>query len=149
MLVTARRCPLGAQDRVPPAAGTTAHGITSSDYGAYDSAFAFAQRPPPSPPTQPTWLCETQGREYASEAEPVVAMQCPAGCLSEPRDVWGTGVYTSNSPVCKAAIHAGLITNTSSGLVTIYWDTGKASYTGGRAGRREGRREAGGETGCL
>ncbi|EFN54616.1 hypothetical protein CHLNCDRAFT_135134 [Chlorella variabilis] len=114
-------------------AGTTAHGITSSDYGAYDSAFAFAQRPPPSPPTQPTWLCETQGREYASEAEPVVAMQCPAGCLSEPRDVWGTGVYTSDSPVCKAAIHAGLITNTSSGLVTIYWDTGKASYTGSYA----------------
>ncbi|PFH36852.1 hypothetical protein BESB_050440 [Besnoitia besnoiti] len=34
---------------------------------------------------------------------------CPDGCAEAPGDVKGTFVYTDDSPICKAAIHAGAL----------------------------------------
>lgn len=76
------------------------------------------------------------GIDLVGPATPAASVQCPAGCAAASRDVWGTGVYTADSPVCKAAIHAGLITNTSGGVVTVYWDSGRELYAGGWAGQR-------------
>lgn len=44
--------------------------------------------------------------------------------------VWGTDVYTDDSPICKAAVHAGLITYASGGVVTIEIRPGQQSYPG-------------------
>jgi hypothetical protein len=53
---------------------------------------------------------------------------CPAaGRLDQ---VWGTRVYTDDSSVCTAAVHAGLITVAEGGIVTIEHLPGQASYTG-------------------
>lgn len=53
---------------------------------------------------------------------------CPAG--SGGRGVWGTDIYTDDSSICLAAVHAGIITYTSGGNVTIVAMQGQAGYTG-------------------
>lgn len=53
---------------------------------------------------------------------------CPAG--GGPRNVWGTDVYTDDSSICIAAVHAGLITFAAGGSVTIEIRPGQSSYTG-------------------
>lgn len=45
-------------------------------------------------------------------------------------NVWGTDVYTDDSSVCTAAVHAGLITLESGGTVTIEIRPGEDSYDG-------------------
>jgi len=44
--------------------------------------------------------------------------------------VWGTGVYTDDSSVCTAAVHAGLITLAAGGTVTIEIRAGQDAYVG-------------------
>ena len=57
-----------------------------------------------------------------------VAYSCPAGGTIG--SVYGTGVYTDDSSVCSAAVHAGRITPASGGKVTIKILPGRASYLG-------------------
>jgi hypothetical protein len=42
---------------------------------------------------------------------------CPSN--GTPSDVFGTDTYTDDSPICPAAVHAGLITFASGGTVTV------------------------------
>jgi hypothetical protein len=42
--------------------------------------------------------------------------------------VWGTDVYTDDSPVCPAAVHAGVITPQRGGVVTFAIGAGQSSY---------------------
>jgi hypothetical protein len=42
--------------------------------------------------------------------------------------VWGTDIYTDDSRVCSAAVHAGFITLQSGGTVTIEIRAGQDSY---------------------
>lgn len=53
---------------------------------------------------------------------------CPAqGTLGR---LWGTDVYTDDSSICTAAVHAGLITTLRGGTVTIQVRPGASSYSG-------------------
>ncbi|XP_078696637.1 uncharacterized protein LOC144924874 isoform X3 [Branchiostoma floridae x Branchiostoma belcheri] len=54
-------------------------------------------------------------------------ISCPPGCTSG--NIWGTGIYTSDSRVCQAAIHDGRITEIG-GRVTVYLWSGQQSYQG-------------------
>jgi hypothetical protein len=49
--------------------------------------------------------------------------------------IWGTDVYTDDSSVCTAAVHAGLITLAGGGTVTIEIRPGQDSYTGSTRNR--------------
>lgn len=42
---------------------------------------------------------------------------------------WGTGIYTDDSRICLAALHAGAITR-DGGVVTIEIMAGQSSYSG-------------------
>ena len=44
--------------------------------------------------------------------------------------VWGTDVYTDDSSICTAAVHAGKITRTAGGTVTIEIRPGQSAYVG-------------------
>ena len=44
--------------------------------------------------------------------------------------IWGTDVYTNDSPLCVSAVHAGKITLSGGGSVTIEILPGRASYAG-------------------
>ncbi len=43
--------------------------------------------------------------------------------------LWGTGIYTDDSHICTAALHAGVIAQASGGTVTIEIRPGQSSYT--------------------
>lgn len=51
----------------------------------------------------------------------------PGGALGS---VWGTDVYTDDSSVCSAAVHAGRITLAQGGAVTYFVLPGRSGYTG-------------------
>ena len=54
------------------------------------------------------------------------AYDCPAG--GTPSPIWGTNLYTDDSSVCTAAVHAGLITFEQGGTVTIKIRPGDRDY---------------------
>jgi hypothetical protein len=55
---------------------------------------------------------------------------CPANGTATAESVYGTDLYTDDSSVCTAAVHAGLITLSRGGEVTIEIRPGAATYTG-------------------
>lgn len=50
----------------------------------------------------------------------------------KPGSVWGTGTYTDDSSICKAALHAGVIPK-AGGNVRVQIKPGLASYSGSTA----------------
>jgi len=53
---------------------------------------------------------------------------CPEGCDSV-KNIWGDGLYTQDSPICTASIHAGVI-GKSGGRVRVTVQPGQDSYKG-------------------
>jgi len=53
---------------------------------------------------------------------------CPANAASG--SVWGTDIYTTDSSICGAAVHAGAITKAKGGKVTVKGAAGCKSYKG-------------------
>lgn len=54
---------------------------------------------------------------------------CPAKGQIVPR-LWGTDIYTDDSSICTAAVHAGLINTASGGTVLVEGLGGQPSYSG-------------------
>ncbi len=79
--------------------------------------------PSPQPDTDP-WVLKADHFRYRIGVE--FAYQCPPG--GKPYVIWGTDVYTDDSSVCTAAVHAGLITLADGGDVTIVMMAGQDSY---------------------
>lgn len=80
---------------------------------------------PVPPATAATWASNVA--QYRGQ-NTRVSFDCPAG--GSLNNIWGTDIYTDDSSVCTAAVHAGLITFASGGRVTIETRPGAASYTG-------------------
>lgn len=59
-----------------------------------------------------------------------LSCSCPAN-ISNTGSVWGTDIYTDDSYICKAALHAGRI-DRSGGQVSIQMLPGQSSYAGTR-----------------
>lgn len=57
-------------------------------------------------------------------------MICPSDCSKIKAPVYGTGVYTDNSSVCRAAIHSGAILDSDGGIVEVRVEPGKKNYIG-------------------
>ncbi len=58
----------------------------------------------------------------------LVDFECAPG--GSPQPVWGVDVYTDDSSVCTAAVHAGEITLEAGGLVWIRVAPGQLRYDG-------------------
>lgn len=101
--------------------GVTRNGIASSNFGPYRSSFRFAQAP-----AGPN-LCPDNFVAYADAAEPL-ACTCSAEAAAR-GSVWGMDVYTGDSSVCRAALHAGLI-GRGGGAVTVLPEAGRNAYPG-------------------
>jgi hypothetical protein len=76
--------------------------------------------------TRADWNTTAQGHRGSNGR--MVAYTCPPN--GSPGSVWGTDVYTDDSSICTAAVHAGLITLARGGNVTIEIMGGRPSYTG-------------------
>jgi hypothetical protein len=53
---------------------------------------------------------------------------CPAGGTAG--SVWGDGIYTDDSSVCTAAVHAGVFTLATGGTVRVAVQSGEPAYKG-------------------
>ncbi|MGQ9910535.1 MAG: LCCL domain-containing protein, partial [Candidatus Flexifilum sp.] len=99
-----------ASGLINSATGTTTSGTTTGD------AFACAEN------AQAAAL-----RDLSVGQSTVVT--CPAGCAAATGAVWGSGPYTDDSAICRAAIHAGVLTD-QGGPVQVTIAPGQQSYTG-------------------
>ncbi len=110
--------------------GSVANGIASRDYGAWGHSYVFGAEGGDGAPgaRQISWSDTAVGLGF-EQVGAVVFLTCPAGG-SVAATIWGTDVYTNDSAICVAAVHAGKITAAAGGRVVIRVEAGEASYTG-------------------
>lgn len=106
-------------------AGSARNGITTKSYGAWSGSYVFTGS------SRGTYA----GSGWGSDVKKLRGLNgqtfkfsCPAG--GKLSTIWGTGVYTDDSSVCVAAVHAGLITLARGGTVTVRVQAGLSSYRG-------------------
>jgi LCCL domain len=113
--------------------GTDRNRVKTSSYPAYQGAFVIVGAIPVDPGAVPATVpAGNEWRANAAQYRTWVGAQytynCPAG--GTPGTVWGADIYTDDSSVCTAAVHAGLITVAKGGKVTIQMLDGQSSYRG-------------------
>ena len=55
---------------------------------------------------------------------------CPKGTTAGFRSVWGTGVYSKDSSICTAAVHAGVLNLATGGVITLEARPDPGAYIG-------------------
>ncbi len=91
-----------------------------------ESEPATATDAPESAPATDPW--SVNAVEHRAELGEEFTYDCPPADESRIDTVWGTDVYTDDSSVCTAAVHAGAITVDGGGEVTIEIAPGEDSY---------------------
>ena len=104
--------------------GSRRNGIQSSDYGAYSDSIRFVGAAQPAAGPEPCPVRLSVNRELPTPFTCV----CNAQAMQEGA-VWGTDIYTDDSGLCRAAVHAGAIPATG-GLVTVLREAGRQLYPG-------------------
>lgn len=108
--------------------------ISSLSLATVGVGLAQSLNPPQTPSSrsvqtgsQPiTW--DTKAAELNGQLEQDFKVACPAdGSIGS---VWGTDIYTDDSSICSAAVHAGLITVSDGGTITLRIRPGLDTYTG-------------------
>jgi hypothetical protein len=114
--------------------GSNRNGTTTGNFGAWDGSFTFAGKPAIANEAGyggSGWGNNAfsyrgkNGTEWLYSCAP-----SPGLNLAQIDNVYGTGTYTDESPVCQAALHAGVITAAKGGDVIIQIEPGEASYKG-------------------
>jgi hypothetical protein len=111
--------------------GTTQNGVTSQRWGSWSGSFSMVSATPGTAP--PSGGSKVKAISWTDAATALrghtgtFEFSCPSGGRAS--TVWGSGLYTDDSSICTAAVHAGVIT-TSGGIVEIEMRPGAASYTG-------------------
>lgn len=78
-------------------------------------------------PVQPIdW--DTNALDFRERLEQELTFVCPPGGAIGV--VWGTDIYTDDSSICSAAVHAGIITSINGGRVTFRIKPGETRYQG-------------------
>lgn len=111
--------------------GSVRNGITSSNYGAWDGSYSFidpttagvANVARPQLAQCPLTATALRGQRSGTRCH------CPPSATATQGTVWGVDVYTDDSNICRAALHAGAITR-SGGAVLITPMAGRGSYAG-------------------
>ena len=68
----------------------------------------------------------TTATGFKNEIGMTYKFQCPAD--GKEYAVWGSDIYTADSSICTAAVHAGLLTLAEGGVVTIEFRPGRLTY---------------------
>ncbi len=100
--------------------GSAQNGVTTADYGSYSGSFRFADLTPADPGN----LVKYRGQNN-------ITITFRVRGTSE-GTVWGgaDGIYTDDSRLGKAAVHAGLLKPGEEGVVTVIILPGRTAYTG-------------------
>lgn len=115
----------GAQG-CPSYNGNSANGVTTSSWGSFDGSFYF--------PSKGDGKCAAPVAECPATGDAVTTGELSCTCSTIPASgsVWGVGTYTSDSSICRAAVHAGVI-SASGGTVKIKKSAGCGKYGGSDA----------------
>ncbi len=117
--------------------GSLQNGVSSNSYGAWNASFVFIDAKgtvvmPKQASMTTTEIPAADWRTTAAqwEVKPGArySLVLPPGGSAGP--IWGTDIYTNDSSIGTAAVHAGLITFNAGGKVTIELVEGKPSYEG-------------------
>ena len=95
-----------------------ANGVTTSSWGSWGRGFVFQ-----TAAVQLT--CGQNAQSLAGDPGRTYLVNCPANCTSS--TIWGASVYSDDSAVCTAAIHAGVLT-AAGGRTVVTIAPGQASY---------------------
>jgi hypothetical protein len=126
--------------------GTRRNGVVSADYPAWNGSFAFRQvrvdydapsapKPASAPSAESPVIAElTAGRgdtpqPFSTKIGSRVRYTCMPGVEYLNR-VWGTDVYTLDSVICVAAVHAGVLRAGAEGKVLVEIRPGESAYRG-------------------
>jgi hypothetical protein len=104
--------------------GSTRNGVASHDFGRYAASITFDGTAMPSGP-EPCPKMLAINRDLSTP----FSCTCGAGAASTSGAVWGTDLYTDDSTLCLAAVHAGAI-GAEGGLVTVLRSEGRPLYVG-------------------
>ena len=87
--------------------GSSANGVTTSDWGSYGQSYIVAAAGGEAPAAEPLSISQLPicGAFPAGEAQYVC--YCPAG--EQSGSLWGNDPYTADSAICAAAVHSGYI----------------------------------------
>jgi hypothetical protein len=123
---------------------TTRHGIKSNNFGEYQRSFVFNSpgttqdgRNPSGRNSRPdsdndetadvtpiSW--DTSAGGFQGEAGRTYRFRCPSDGTAQA--IWGSDIYTDDSSICTAAVHAGIISRARGGEVTIEFRPGRSTY---------------------
>jgi phage baseplate assembly protein gpV len=106
--------------------GMASNGVESEDFGPYAGSFSFPDADPLEVAAAIDWSRAANFYRDREEQEHTVICE-PGGSAG---GVWGTEVYTEDSSICTAAVHAGLITVEDGGEVTFELVDGQDAYEG-------------------
>ena len=119
-------------DAKPIYGASERNGVTTSPYGFYQRSFVFK-----TPNTeavvrdaddQTPVMWGTSATMVSGDAGKTYKFKCPAN--GKEGTVWGTDIYTIDSSICTAAVHAGKLIMDSGGSVTIELRPGESAYKG-------------------
>src|SRR5688572_8431143 len=113
--------------------GSTRNGVTTKSYGAWPTSFTFVTDTGPG-----TINWRTTWSQIPREFTQPVSLVCPPGGQLG-GVAWGTDIYTRDSTICVAAVHAGVITLEKGGEITV---TRVANATPFKASERFGVKTA-------
>lgn len=76
--------------------------------------------------------CDTTGEfsRLRGDIGSLFLIKCPKECVKISSPVIGTGLFRKDSSICRAAIHAGIITNKKGGLIGLVKLPGVETYIG-------------------
>jgi hypothetical protein len=116
--------------------GSTRHGVTSRNYGRWEHSFRFVAGDfGGAPNDRPGYggggggvaACPNNAVQLRGSNQ---SLQCRCDArTTRSGNVWGTRIYTDDSAICRAAVHAGVI-GERGGIVTLWARPGRRSYNG-------------------
>ena len=106
-------------------AGAKAKPAPAAEKGPLGSSSAGA----PMRPMMRTLTCVASGATLYGGLGEAEQLNCPAGCARG--KVFGTGIYSDDSHVCAAAIHAGVVPP-GGGMFTAFIAPGQETYLGSK-----------------
>jgi LCCL domain len=108
------------------------NGVTTSPFGSYQHSFVFktanTEAVVREAEDQTSVLWNTSASMISFEAGKTYKFKCPPN--GKESAVWGTDIYTLDSSICNAAVHAGKLASDSGGSVTIELRPGESVYKG-------------------
>ena len=102
--------------------GSERNGVTTHSYDRWPYSYSFVSEPVPG-----TISWRTVWKYLPKEFDGPVELICPPGDPSS-APAWGTDVYTTETSICVAAVHAGIIGPKEGGPVTVVRAPGQDSY---------------------